>query len=83
MKKIIYYVHHGFKVAVQAALKGRHKDHCLCFQGCARFYPGDFLKNCRLAQSLFEFDKRNGMVTPVWECPLFHRGKREEESHET
>lgn len=76
MNKILRYIHHGFMVSVLRSQKGLHKDHCLCFQGCARFFPDDVMKNCRLAQSIYEFDKRNGMVTPVWECPLYFRANK-------
>lgn len=75
MDKITRYIHHGFRVSVIRSQKGLHRDHCLCFQSCARFFPDEVGKNCLLAQALYEFDVRNGMVTPVWECPMYHRRK--------
>jgi len=65
------YEHHGRIVAVAKDLRGRDKEHCLCFS-CKKFSPnpnpGD---NCPIAQALFEFDCKYGLVTPVWECPEF------------
>lgn len=69
---IIQYIHHGTLVSVREHLQGRHRDHCLCFAGCAYFKPGTG-DNCPRAQELYEFDVRYDMTTPVWECPLFHR----------
>ena len=34
------YVHHGTKVAVQTELKGKHRDHCLCYL-CGSFISAD------------------------------------------
>lgn len=34
------YKHHGIEVAVQSHLKGKHREYCLCFQGCAKFPEG-------------------------------------------
>ncbi len=66
---IIRYEHHGTLVAVQEELKGRHREHCLCFK-CAEFFP-DTPANCPIAQELFEFDVKYGCTTPMWECPVF------------
>lgn len=57
-------------VFVQEELKGKHRDHCLCFQGCQSFKPGT-PENCPLAEELYQFCVRNNMTTPVWECPVF------------
>lgn len=71
MKKVIRYTHHTDQpVAVMSHLKGKHKDHCLCWNGCSRFNPGSD-DNCPLAKLLYEFDKTYNMVTPVWECPIY------------
>ena len=34
------YNHYGVDVAVQSEFKGKHKSHCLCFQGCEKFPEG-------------------------------------------
>lgn len=48
---------------------GKHKQNCLCFQGCKFFQPdGD---NCHIAAQLYAFDVDHDIVTPVWECPKF------------
>lgn len=64
------YEHHGVTVAVQAHLKGTHREHCLCYADCAKFKPGT-PENCPKAQGLYEFCVRTGMTTPVFECPDF------------
>jgi len=67
MGKIIWYEHHGRRVAVDEELKGKHKEHCLCFR-CARFsFNGE--DNCKLAELNFANCRINDMVLPVWECP--------------
>ena len=68
---IIKYEHHDNIVCVQEHLEAKHKDHCLCFQGCVKFKPENVNNNCRIANKLYEFDKAFGLVTPVWECPEF------------
>lgn len=62
------YEHHGALVAVQSHLKGRHTEHCLCYQGCVHFKPGK-PGNCEIAQANFETCVDHGLVLPVWECP--------------
>jgi len=37
-EKIVEYEHHGENVKVREDLKGRHRDHCLCFR-CNAFKP--------------------------------------------
>lgn len=77
---IIQYEHHGREVYVDEALRGKHREHCLCFQ-CDHFLPdGDEHRdrNCQFANLLFAFDQAFGMVTPVWECPYFRRRDSEE-----
>ena len=37
MSNIERYEHHGTDVAVQSELKGKHREHCLCYQDCDRF----------------------------------------------
>jgi hypothetical protein len=66
---IIEYKHHGERVSCFENMKGKHKDFCLCWR-CQFLHPGKD-NNCSRAQELFEFDVKNGMVTPVFECPKF------------
>ena len=65
MSKVIEYEHHGSIVAVQEHLKGKHREHCLCFQGCGNFKPGTE-DNCRRAALLFAFCRAFDMTTPVF-----------------
>jgi len=64
------YRHHGNKVAVRSALKGLHRDHCLCWV-CDKFQPEYPDDNCPIANALYALDVLTGCVTPVWECPEF------------
>ena len=57
-------------VWVDAELKGKHRDHCLCFS-CNRFSPDDREKNCPRANLLYSFCVLMDMTTPVYECPEF------------
>jgi hypothetical protein len=70
MVQIEEYEHHGVEVCVQSHLKGRHREHCLCFQGCTNFKPGQD-DNCRKAKRLYELCVDEDMTTPVWECPNY------------
>jgi hypothetical protein len=63
----ITYDHHGNMVTVDSKLKGLHRQYCLCYD-CEKFNPEDRDKNCPIANELFEFCKKHGVVTPVWEC---------------
>jgi len=67
------YVHHGKVVFVRKDLKGLHQKFCLCYQ-CARFKPGQ-PDNCEIAQAVFGNCVKFGIVTPLWECPVFERGE--------
>lgn len=69
---IAQYEHHGALVSVQNLLKGRHREHCLCYQGCVHFKPGQ-PGNCEIAQALYDNCVRFNIVTPVWECPKFQQ----------
>lgn len=64
------YTHHGREVVVISTLKGRHREHCLCFQGCRHFKPGA-ADNCEIAQATYENCVKFGTTTPVFECPKF------------
>ena len=63
------YTHHGREVSVVAAVKGQHRDHCLCF-ACSKFKPGT-PENCPIAQATYENCVKHNLVTPVYECPEF------------
>ena len=67
---ITHYEHHGEFVAVQDHLKGLHREHCLCFQGC-RFFKPESTENCNVAERVYRTCVDFGIVTPVWECPYF------------
>ncbi len=71
MIKIVKYKHHNDEeVSVQEHLKGKHSDHCLCWQNCKNFKPGK-KENCYIAQKLYSLCVNYNIVTPVWECPLY------------
>ena len=67
----VSYEHHGTEVSVQKHLKGKHREHCLCWQRCRLFYPGDKDRNCEIAQANYEFCVKFNVVLPVWECPEY------------
>ena len=70
MPDIEQYSHHGTLVSVQRHLKGKHRDHCLCYQGCQWFKPGE-AENCFIAQALYKFCIDNDVTTPVFECHIY------------
>ena len=70
MSQIEWYTHHGCHVAVQAHLKGKHREHCLCYQ-CACFNSTDREANCTLSNLIYALCVAEEMVLPVWECPHF------------
>lgn len=69
MPQVERYTHHGVDVAVLSAVKGQHRDHCLCFS-CGKFIPG-LPVNCVIAQAVFENCIKLNLVTPVYECPVY------------
>jgi hypothetical protein len=64
------YEHHGRVVSVISSVKGKHREHCLCFNGCKKFKPST-TDNCRIAQAIFATCVKHSVVTPVFECPEF------------
>lgn len=64
------YQHHFTNVWVRADLQGRHRQHCLCYN-CKAFRPKDRDDNCDIANAVFANCIKFGIVTPVWECPMF------------
>lgn len=67
------YKHHGQEVYVISAVKGKHRDHCLCHQGCKHFAPGE-PHNCQIAQDNFRNCLKHSTVQPVYECPQYEAG---------
>lgn len=74
MGEITIYRHHDRLVCVDKDLKGRHREHDLCYR-CFRFNPGDPLNNCPIVQRLYELEVELGIAAPVWECPDMVEGK--------
>ena len=68
MEKVIKYNHHGADVSVREDLKGKHREHCLCFS-CSKFMDGS--KKCKIADAVYQNCKDFNIVSPVWECPEF------------
>ena len=66
----VRYEHHGRQVFVREDLKGKHRDHCLCFS-CGKFTPDNRRTNCPIANALYSNCVQFGVVTPVYECPEF------------
>lgn len=71
MKKYIVYKHHGEHVHVREDLKGRHREHCLCYD-CELFKP-NMINNCPIAEKVYNLDRETGLTTPVWECMYFRQ----------
>ena len=64
------YEHHGALVWVNSALKGKHREYCLCWS-CGKFTPDNRETNCPIANRVYELCKEEQLVLPVWECPVF------------
>jgi hypothetical protein len=63
------YEHHGVMMHTRHAMKGLHRDNCLCYE-CERFAPNT-LNNCMKSQAIYENCVAFDVVTPVWECADF------------
>lgn len=72
--RVVWYRHHSRKVAVQAHLKGRHKEYSLCYR-CRRLSLDPAEDNCPIAEALYEACLTHHIVTPVWECPGFQASR--------
>lgn len=70
VRKVERYQHHGREVAVMSHVKGRHREMCLCMNGCDFFKPGES-ENCPIAQANYDLCRLHGLVAPVMECPRF------------
>lgn len=66
------YVHHGREVSVISAIKGKHRDLCLCFQNCRFFKPGQ-PDHCEIAAENYALCVKHGLTAPVGECPKYER----------
>jgi len=77
-ERIVTYVHHGDIVSVREDLKGRHREHCLCWR-CSNFTPDDRGNSCPIANTLYALDVLAGITTPVWECPKFYELEAKQE----
>ncbi len=75
IEKIERYNHHGTWMAVRSNLKGKHREHCLCFI-CNKFDIKDREKNCPIANILYRLCVLTEIVTPVWECKGFEYSDR-------
>lgn len=69
MSRYEKYAHHGAMVWVRSALKGKHREHCLCW-ACKKFLPSQ-PEHCKIAQKLYAICVEHNLVTPVFECPSF------------
>ena len=70
------YEHHGHRVRVRSDLKGKHREHCLCYS-CKLFVPEDRVGNCHVANIIYGNCIQHNVVTPVWECPRFKEREAE------
>lgn len=64
------YHHHREVNFVDSELKGKHRQHCLCYQ-CDSFKPQSRDENCPIANKLYQICVDENVVTPVYECPRF------------
>ena len=65
-------------VRSQKGDKGKHRDHCLCWQ-CGLFCPWDTKLNCTIANILYSLCVIFNTVTPVWECLKYHQATEEQQ----
>lgn len=72
--KYLQYQHHGVNVFVRKDLKGRHRDHCLCFS-CEKLGSGGGKSGCEIANHVYANCVKFNLVTPVFECPRFKGSK--------
>lgn len=70
MGKKIQYLHHGVLVWVDEELRGKNREHCLCFT-CESFKPGAPEGNCPIANLNYAVCLAHNMVLPVYECPVY------------
>jgi hypothetical protein len=68
--RFVRYRHDGRTVWVRRALRGKHRDYCLCWE-CELFAPGKPEENCPVANAIHALECERGVTTPVWECRTF------------
>jgi hypothetical protein len=68
------YKHHNVEVTVVSEVKGKHREHCLCWS-CEHFTPHDRGMNCHIANALYALCVEHSLVTPVYECRQYEAGK--------
>lgn len=61
---------HGNPVWTEKRLKGRHADFSLCYK-CAKLRTYDREQNCDMANTLYDFVRKNGGVAVRMYCPDF------------
>lgn len=71
---IIKYEHHGKEVWVDEKLRGKHREHCLCFK-CEVFSPGLPEQNCPIANLNYAVCIAHNVTLPVYECPKWEPKK--------
>ena len=69
---VIKYNHHLVDVSVFKELKGKHREHCLCYANC-KFFKPDTEENCHIAKVNYNVDITYNIVTPVFECPKYEK----------
>lgn len=68
--KFEQYEHHGVLVTVVKSVKGKNREHCLCFS-CTKFKSGTPETNCKIANLNYAVCLAHNVVLPVYECPQF------------
>lgn len=68
-EKLEQYEHHGKKVWAFKELRGKHRQHCLCYL-CEHFKPGTD-NNCPIANLNFAVCIAHNVTLPVYECAKF------------
>ncbi len=86
MGRIIKYEHYGKEVSVDEDLRGKHREHCLCWR-CEKFHPDiessysaqlrikKRRENCPIANHNYAMCVKFNVVTPIYECPEFKEKK--------
>ena len=69
---VVNYTHHGRDVSVVSKYKGKHKEICMCHQGCKRFKPGQGNLNCFYAQDAYGTSLDIGLAL-IMECDRFEK----------
>lgn len=70
MNNYVKYTHHNAEVTVREDLKGKHREHCLCWD-CDKLNTTSREDNCPIANKLYAICVEHNLATPVFECPEF------------